>query len=555
MKRLLLLISLIVTCGCCIATPTIPAVGATLPSGEGNDGAPGNVFYLCKRVCEAARINDNGSLDYFTNTDYVEIYSHSFAKFSFHGMSWAFEPEWVTPWMPNDWAYASIIQSGSRVGSMSDGTPVYVYPAVLQQDAEGRYYIEIVFDYSQSEHHVSEQVKVRHHVKGDLDDPFPPDPDYPHDFYLEIEVGYAFFTKSENGCPVLADNLIVLNTLIEPIEEFTYAPSADADFTLSQIISDGVGSLHVEKSKYFEHQGRFVTVATQGDSIYVKNLFPDSERMWLKGALKNGKAVFRRGDIVATRNGLKRLGVYDWKKEYKDDKNLLTLTPVEEALSFDYDPAAKTLSNPSRAFDYADSIDQEIITEITWLKPSAFINAEISPWRDIPLTPMKPRFIDTEYVNGTRIPVYSDYTISDISDEGMLMVSDRLYYRILHDDDIPFEVTVCDEDGNEHSTCDIPYNYINWYNAKEPTIKQEGCRWTIFYNIDDDIRNIRFQLFYNGGGEIRSSDPNWVPDGVDDVIIPSVESSDIFDLQGHRVDPERMSPGIYIRNGHKFVKR
>ena len=45
-------------------------------------------------------------------------------------------------------------------------------------------------------------------------------------------------------------------------------------------------------------------------------------------------------------------------------------------------------------------------------------------------------------------------------------------------------------------------------------------------------------------------------DGVDEIVEPSPasESSAVFDLQGRQVDPDRLSPGIYIRNGRKFIK-
>ena len=46
-------------------------------------------------------------------------------------------------------------------------------------------------------------------------------------------------------------------------------------------------------------------------------------------------------------------------------------------------------------------------------------------------------------------------------------------------------------------------------------------------------------------------------DGVYEIAGPSPasESSPAFDLQGCQVDPDRLSPGIYIRNGRKFIKR
>lgn len=129
MKRLFYLIALLAVAFACQATPTIPTVGATIPSGDKNDGAPGTVFQLCKRTYKAARINDNGGLSNFEGSNYLEVYIEG--KYpdecSFHGMMGGIEPKWVTPIDAEGLFFSRLFYEGQKIGCLSDGTPIYIY--------------------------------------------------------------------------------------------------------------------------------------------------------------------------------------------------------------------------------------------------------------------------------------------------------------------------------------------------------------------------------------------------------------------------------------------
>ena len=558
-KKLLIIAMVTIAIGC-HAVPLIPTVGATQPSGEGNDGAPGCVFHLCKRTSQAVRINTDGSLSYFSITDYIEVYaSPYYHDFTFNGMMSGIEPVWVKPdWAENYSMTHYVFDPGTKIGMLSDNSTVHIYPVELSQTCDGEYYFEPQHDYDLWGHPKPFGVFINCHVKGGLDDANPLPADYPHDFFLEIDDKYAFFKVSENGRLEPVDNYMVYRTEIEPVEESTYAPPADASFTQAQLISRAYGSL-AGKSSYPQTQGRFVTLATHGDSLYVRNLFPDSGRGWLKGTLEGGKAVFHRGDVSSSRSELKRLAVYDWSVEGEKFEKKLVLTPVDGDLTFDYDAMEKTLSNPSAAFYQATDVGQTVsmpLVDMRYSKPSVFIDAAVSPWEDVPLTPPNPRFTATEWVDGD-YAYNSDYMLSDISVEGMLMDSSKLYYRILYNDGIPIEVALRDEDGNEYVTGDIPYNYNCDSYGQGPDIRQEGDTWRIYYFGKESAIEASIQLFYDGGGETRASGIDCIssPNSIEEVAAPEAESSVIYDLQGRRVDPDLIAPGIYIRNGRKFVKR
>ncbi len=550
MKRLFYLIALLSVAFACQATPTIPTVGATIPSGDKNDGAPGTVFQLCKRTYKAARINDNGGLSNFEGSNYLEVYIEG--KYpdecSFHGMMGGIEPKWVTPIDAEGLFFSRLFYEGQKIGCLSDGTPIYIYPAELIQNTDGGYYIGVQ-QQGVTFHHPSRGVSIAYFGKDFL----PIDQGYPYEFYFKMS-NYAFFVAKDNGDLVSVDNCIYYDTLIAPIGECTYAPASDATYIQSQILSKSMGSF--SDDRFPSLQGRFVTVATEADSIYIKNLFPESGTIWLKGLLDKGKAIFRRGDVVAARGELKHLGIYDWKVAYRHNTEELVLKPVSSDLTFDYDPVTNILSNPSAAFDATTEVDLKtsyLTDELDVNKPSVYIDAEISPWHDMPLTPQKPVIL--YIMSQTNIfgekPV-STFTLSDVSMTGMLMDSRRLYYRYVINEDIPIEVSLEDRDGNKYDTTDIPFNYTGSLNRNKTSILQKGNIWEINFDIDD-IWQVDIQLFYKGGGEERSSE---ICTGVDEIVEPSpaTESSAVFDLQGCQVDPDRLSPGIYVRSGRKFIK-
>lgn len=563
MIKILLTIAMVAIAVGCHAVPLIPTVGATLPPGEGNDGAPGCVFHLCKRTSQAVRINPDGSLSNFTITDYIEIYaSYHYIDFSFNGMMSGIEPLWVTPRTALDDGYSEpyrLFRIHTEIGTLADGSPVYMHPVELCQTCDGGYYLDPQMNRDLVDHPKPPfGVFIICHVKGGYDDANPLPADYPHDFFMEINDKYAFFKVSENGRLEPVDNYMVYRTEIEPVEESIYAPPADASFSRAQVLSRAYGSLAGNNS-YPQTQGRFVTLATHGDSIYVRNLFPDSGRGWLKGTLEGGKAVFHRGDVSSSRSGLKHLAVYDWSVEGEKFEKKLVLTPVEDDLKFDYDATELTLSNPSAAFYQATDVDQTVsmpLVDMCFSKPSVFIDAAVSPWQDVPLTPVNPRFTGTKWVDGD-YAYRSYYMLSDISEEGMLMDSSKLYYRILYNDGIPVEAALKDEDGNEYVTSDIPYNYNCDSYTQGADILQEGDEWCIYYPPRASAIEASIQLFYDGGGETRASGIDCIssPNSVEEVEASGAESSVIYDLQGRRVDPDLIAPGIYIRNGRKLVIR
>ena len=82
----------------------------------------------------------------------------------------------------------------------------------------------------------------------------------------------------------------------------------------------------------------------------------------------------------------------------------------------------------------------------------------------------------------------------------------------------------------------------------------DGYKWT------GEAKEVQFQLEYASAGvvQINKAKVEVVPapdTGIMEFAVTPVEDGFIYNLMGVRVDADQLRPGIYIRNGRKFVVR
>ena len=93
---------------------------------------------------------------------------------------------------------------------------------------------------------------------------------------------------------------------------------------------------------------------------------------------------------------------------------------------------------------------------------------------------------------------------------------------------------------------------------------ENGALWDIQY-VDGkgfSIRNIGTGKYLQDALPAKYDDPMYfsfysykeAPSGIFDVKAQRVSDSYIYTLDGRRVDPRNLRPGIYIQNGKKIVK-
>lgn len=129
------------------------------------------------------------------------------------------------------------------------------------------------------------------------------------------------------------------------------------------------------------------------------------------------------------------------------------------------------------------------------------------------------------YVNNTQMRFYTNNTLT---------------FSTEHDLITSIELNVVKNDANRV--------------FKASTGEMDGYKWT------GEAKEVQFQLEYASAGvvQINKAKVEVVPapdTGIMEFAVTPVEDGFIYNLMGVRVDADQLRPGIYIRNGRKFVVR
>ena len=73
-----------------------------------------------------------------------------------------------------------------------------------------------------------------------------------------------------------------------------------------------------------------------------------------------------------------------------------------------------------------------------------------------------------------------------------------------------------------------------------------------------DIQRIGVRSVYLGGGEVNESEISWLDlksnTSVNNLTVDEAKEMNYYDLMGRRVDANRLTPGIYVRqDGRKIL--
>jgi len=157
---------------------------------------------------------------------------------------------------------------------------------------------------------------------------------------------------------------------------------------------------------------------------------------------------------------------------------------------------------------------------------------------DGPLTPQAPRFTYVTDSNGKKCMKLNGNVFSV---EGPAMHFDQLKFRIYID-------------GNPKLGY---YDYAEWHYG------HDFSGWNIIevsLEYEEPFQEAYAVMVYKyeDGSEVVSA-PAPIVDisGVDEIFREDPEdvSAPVYDLSGRRVKPDRLAPGVYIRNGRKFMVR
>lgn len=256
-------------------------------------------------------------------------------------------------------------------------------------------------------------------------------------------------------------------------------------------------------------EGTLAEVGFVGDEIYIQGIFPNLPDNWIKGTISGNKATFKSGQYIGPDEVL---GYHqylvsataeqlwdDWYEEWYTEYSLST-----DDITFDFDPAAKTLSNSSPFLVNAGT------TEVNYA--AVYDKAELKPFKEVAATPASP--VWNEVFEGG-YPYYSSgygwgylsFNVETKDVDGNYILPDKLSYIIY---------TKVNGEVKE-----LELSYYDYYYQEEPTMVEIPYSYTDNYDIEmsNNSRNVwiyvigpeefGLQTVYRGAGEERRSEIVW----------------------------------------------
>lgn len=350
--------------------------------------------------------------------------------------------------------------------------------------------------------------------------------------------GIAVFVKDADNNWKALNNYIELSSEYISIGEYIYSPPENIEIKGYQCISlqpQGV----MESYRFSQNfQGQYLNFVKCGENIYISGFYDASGLVdgWLYGEINENTVTFKRGQSY----GLTGLKLATFEVSYnKNSKNVvLTLTPSEQDLTFEYNDLLKKLSSANLAFSFVENINAEIqvnapffdknnlLTPNSW--KNIYVDCVISPSERGILTPSTPSALKFE--NDSNIVPLPDLTclVTNVSTSGDVLDQSKLYYRVI------FKDKILDE-----SPFETDYFYPNLLHTSEYTDNDQdyyGIQLVYYVDREEKTSNI---AGYSSVTQIKN----------DEVIN---RDTPLYDLQGRIVNKENINPGIYIQDGRKI---
>ncbi len=323
--------------------------------------------------------------------------------------------------------------------------------------------------------------------------------------------------------------------------------SADYDLVI-ETVTDELITFDVSEAKshfmsyydiYGMPQAAVVYVKNDGGTIYIGHLPDAAENAYIKGSIKDGKAIFPSKQYVGA-STTKDYNMYFfganveevWDDELEDFVEVATMA---DSFEFMYDAESGVLSsgdvfmiNPGKRF--------------TSEQTSIFSEPAMEAWEEVPAIPADPEIID--HLRATEESynwgwISANIPITDVN--GIIMNPNKLFYTIYLDDEV-YTLTADNYPTFTEPSTEIPYLHDSYADG----IFAVGQEHSFMFQFDNYDR-MGVQSIYYGGDEVHKSNIVYT-------ISASVESLDAektienvvyTDLIGRRiVNPEK---GIYIK--------
>lgn len=284
----------------------------------------------------------------------------------------------------------------------------------------------------------------------------------------------------------------------------------------------------------------FVNVLTAGDSVYVKGIYSGLPEAWIKGSLKDGKAVFRRQYLGTTTMLEKQCHVFFlpvtmsmvYNEEYQDYD--YGYVPADSAV-FDYDEAGGTFTSDSTL------VVNMGLGNPTYNYFNIYATPVLAPFTEVADTPQDPVFTNVlgyDDQNGFGVVLF-DLPVRGVN--GGLLDPSKMYYEVEIDGEVktfsPDEYKYIGEEMTQ-----VPYSFTDQHN-----FFVNGTTHTLYYF--KKFGTIGVQLFSTAGGQTRASKKityEMPTQGIRSAVASSQPVAVTWhDLSGRTVSAPRK--GLYIK--------
>lgn len=327
---------------------------------------------------------------------------------------------------------------------------------------------------------------------------------------LNYDAETGAITTPENS-PYATGNLII--GLVDSSEEWT----GYADWNLNMTVFDDEPMAEPENvtTETYSlsapgYNGSLCNVGFSGDDVYVQGLYSGLPDAWVKGTIQGDKVVFKSGQYI----GVDEVNGYfqylmsadvesEWDDYYEEFVDIYTLS--DNDITFDYDAAAKTLTNSSTFLINAGK------NEVNYAY--AFTGAKIKPFVEVAATPAAPEWNEIyeaglSYYNSGYGWGYLYFAVPCSDMDGNFILPDKLSYAIWTKVNGEEKQLVLSTDTymelSEDMT-EIPYAFTdNW------DVEVEGSTRYVYYYILGP-EEFGLQTIYRGAGEERRSEIAWMP--------------------------------------------
>ena len=295
---------------------------------------------------------------------------------------------------------------------------------------------------------------------------------------------------------------------------------------------------------------KFASIARDGDDIYIQGLAPDAPEDWIKGVVRDGKAVFPAMPLLVS-NPYSYYTLCSATLTRYDDWGNPLFQPFEE-MTFEIGEDGETLTlSPAVEETYLLEMYYDLLGWTT-----AQNKVVLSPYSgDHPATPAAPQWISwgTGGYDDNDMPTWTSFTINiPTSDtEGNFINPDKISYRV-YVDGTPYTFTPGYYLIDEPMT-DIPYYFNNDFDIVSHTGNFVSLKEVYFYRELVDMEGLEsrvwFQTLYTVDGETGYSDiiNEYGTVGLQTVGKDSgIVEEALYDLTGCKI-PGTPGHGIYIK--------